>query len=25
VTGWATLHGFPVGILADARGVLFNE
>ncbi|NLU64553.1 acyl-CoA carboxylase subunit beta [Rhodococcus sp. HNM0563] len=25
VTGWAQLHGFPVGILANARGVLFNE
>jgi acetyl-CoA carboxylase carboxyltransferase component len=25
VTGWANLHGFPVGILANARGVLFSE
>ncbi len=25
VTGWATIHGFPVGILANARGVLLNE
>jgi acetyl-CoA carboxylase carboxyltransferase component len=25
VTGWASLHGFPVGILANARGVLFSE
>jgi acetyl-CoA carboxylase carboxyltransferase component len=25
VTGWASVHGFPVGILANARGVLFNE
>jgi acetyl-CoA carboxylase carboxyltransferase component len=25
VTGWATIHGFPVGILANARGVLFSE
>jgi Acetyl-CoA carboxylase, carboxyltransferase component (subunits alpha and beta) len=24
-TGWAQLHGFPVGILANARGVLFSE
>jgi acyl-CoA carboxylase subunit beta len=24
VTGWASLHGFPVGILANARGVLFS-
>jgi acetyl-CoA carboxylase carboxyltransferase component len=24
VTGWAQLHGFPVGILANARGVLFS-
>jgi len=23
VTGWATLHGYPIGILANARGVLF--
>ncbi|MEO3814152.1 carboxyl transferase domain-containing protein [Sphaerisporangium sp. B11E5] len=25
VTGWAELHGHPVGILANARGVLFSE
>ncbi|MGN7246860.1 acyl-CoA carboxylase subunit beta [Janibacter anophelis] len=25
VTGWAQLHGFPVGLLANARGVLFSE
>ncbi|GLY95352.1 acetyl-CoA carboxylase carboxyltransferase subunit [Actinoplanes sp. NBRC 103695] len=25
VTGWATLHGYPVGILANERGVLFSE
>ncbi|MFJ2213015.1 acyl-CoA carboxylase subunit beta [Streptomyces sp. NPDC101062] len=24
VTGWARLHGFPVGILANAQGVLFS-
>ena len=24
VTGWAQLHGYPVGILANARGVLFS-
>jgi acetyl-CoA carboxylase carboxyltransferase component len=24
VTGWARLHGYPVGILANARGVLFS-
>ncbi|WP_035839942.1 acyl-CoA carboxylase subunit beta [Kitasatospora azatica] len=24
-TGWATLHGFPVGILANAQGVLFSQ
>ena len=24
VTGWAQLHGFPVGILANSRGVLFS-
>jgi acetyl-CoA carboxylase carboxyltransferase component len=24
-TGWATLHGYPVGVLANARGVLFSE
>jgi acyl-CoA carboxylase subunit beta len=25
VTGWATVHGYPVGILANERGVLFSE
>ena len=25
VTGWAAIHGYPVGILANARGVLFSE
>jgi acetyl-CoA carboxylase carboxyltransferase component len=25
VTGWASIHGFPVGILANANGVLFSE
>ncbi|MBO3747861.1 acyl-CoA carboxylase subunit beta [Streptosporangiaceae bacterium NEAU-GS5] len=25
VTGWATLHGHPIGILANARGVLFSQ
>ncbi|MFC5723826.1 acyl-CoA carboxylase subunit beta [Streptomyces gamaensis] len=25
VTGWAELHGWPVGILANAAGVLFSE
>lgn len=25
VTGWADLHGYPVGILANAQGVLFSE
>ncbi|RJQ81443.1 acyl-CoA carboxylase subunit beta [Amycolatopsis panacis] len=25
VTGWANVHGYPVGILANARGVLFSE
>jgi acyl-CoA carboxylase subunit beta len=25
VTGWASLHGYPIGILANARGVLFSE
>jgi acetyl-CoA carboxylase carboxyltransferase component len=24
-TGWATVHGYPVGILANARGVLFGQ
>ena len=25
VTGWATLYGYPIGILANHRGVLFSE
>ncbi|WP_046471730.1 acyl-CoA carboxylase subunit beta [Allosalinactinospora lopnorensis] len=25
VTGWARLHGYPVGLLANAQGVLFSE
>lgn len=25
VTGWAALHGYPVGVLANAQGVLFSE
>ncbi|MCU1413036.1 MAG: acetyl-CoA carboxylase carboxyltransferase subunit [Microbacteriaceae bacterium] len=25
VTGWASLHGYPIGILANHRGVLFGE
>jgi acetyl-CoA carboxylase carboxyltransferase component len=25
VTGWATLHGYQIGILANARGILFSE
>jgi acetyl-CoA carboxylase carboxyltransferase component len=25
VTGWAELHGHPIGVLANHRGVLFNE
>jgi acetyl-CoA carboxylase carboxyltransferase component len=25
VTGWGQLHGYPIGILANARGVLFAE
>lgn len=25
VTGWASIHGYPVGVLANARGVLFND
>jgi acetyl-CoA carboxylase carboxyltransferase component len=24
VTGWASIHGFPVGVLANANGVLFS-
>jgi acetyl-CoA carboxylase carboxyltransferase component len=25
VTGWAQVHGYPIGILANAQGVLFSE
>nr|WP_245652963.1 acyl-CoA carboxylase subunit beta [Herbidospora sakaeratensis] len=25
VTGWATIHGYDVGVLANARGVLFGQ
>jgi acetyl-CoA carboxylase carboxyltransferase component len=25
VTGWAAVHGYPVGLLANHRGVLFSE
>jgi acetyl-CoA carboxylase carboxyltransferase component len=25
VTGWAQLHGYPIGILANAQGVLFSQ
>src|SRR3954447_26428843 len=25
VTGWGQLHGYPIGVLANARGVLFQE
>ncbi len=25
VTGWVSVHGFPVGVLANAHGVLFSE
>jgi acetyl-CoA carboxylase carboxyltransferase component len=25
VTGWGSIHGYPVGVLANARGVLFGE
>ena len=25
VTGWASVHGYPVGILANHRGVMFSE
>ncbi len=25
VTGWAAVHGYPIGILANARGILFSE
>jgi acetyl-CoA carboxylase carboxyltransferase component len=24
VTGWASIHGYPIGVLANARGVLFS-
>jgi acyl-CoA carboxylase subunit beta len=24
-TGWAAVHGYPIGILANARGILFSE
>ncbi|HEY2508856.1 MAG TPA: carboxyl transferase domain-containing protein [Streptosporangiaceae bacterium] len=25
LTGWASVHGYPIGVLANARGVLFSE
>jgi acetyl-CoA carboxylase carboxyltransferase component len=25
VTGWGTLHGYPIGILANANGVIFSD
>jgi acetyl-CoA carboxylase carboxyltransferase component len=25
VTGWSSVHGYPVGVLANERGVLFSE
>src|SRR6202043_853796 len=25
ITGWATLHGYPIGGLANAQGVLFSQ
>jgi acetyl-CoA carboxylase carboxyltransferase component len=25
ITGWARIHGWPIGVLANARGVLFGE
>jgi acyl-CoA carboxylase subunit beta len=25
ICGWAAIHGFPVGVLANAQGVLFSE
>lgn len=25
VTGWAQLHGYPIGVLANAQGVLFSD
>jgi acetyl-CoA carboxylase carboxyltransferase component len=25
LTGWASVHGYPIGVLANARGVIFGE
>ena len=25
VTGWASIHGFPIGVIANQQGVLFSE
>jgi acyl-CoA carboxylase subunit beta len=25
VTGWASIHGFPIGVLANDKGILFSE
>ncbi|UTI66236.1 acyl-CoA carboxylase subunit beta [Paraconexibacter antarcticus] len=25
LTGWASIHGYPVGVLANQRGILFSE
>lgn len=25
VTGWGSVHGYPIGVLANHRGILFNE
>ncbi len=25
VTGWASIHGYPIGVLANHRGILFSE
>jgi acetyl-CoA carboxylase carboxyltransferase component len=25
MTGWASLHGYPIGVLANVRGVLFSQ
>jgi acetyl-CoA carboxylase carboxyltransferase component len=25
VTGWARIHGYPIGIIANAKGVIFSE
>lgn len=25
ITGWARVHGYPIGVLANAQGVLFSE